>query len=89
MNPIKWIQGVLRNVLLFAFYVSPIGWCYIIGILYLDGVDWLTLPFEVKAEKYMKNRKKVKETKMNDIAQPLFGLSRILGKKGGGSIAPE
>jgi len=78
----KWIQGILRNILLFSFYVTPIGWIYVIGIFYLDFVDWLTLPFEVKAERYMKiKNEKEKSTSMSDMTQPIFGITRLFKEK--------
>jgi hypothetical protein len=76
---IEWMKGLTRDVLLFVFYCSPLGWAYLLGLAYLEITDWLTLSFEKKVEKY----KQVNKGKENsqDLTGPAVGLFRIFSHK--------
>ena len=83
---INWVKGILRNIFMFVFYVTPLGWIYILGGVYLDIVDWLTLPFDEKVKRHIAIKNRKDETAM-DIAVPLFSLARLF--KGGRSVPSE
>ena len=72
---IRYIMGWVRIILLLAFWLSPLGWAYLLAHLYLSIVDAIAPP-----EDEGPDVTKLKPAKVNDPASlilPIFALSRL------------